>query len=192
VSEATVLFDSLIGVLSAISRDYGERAAASLQEELALKFSVKSEEIVNGVADAEKATESSKQTVSYQEPRVAINDTGLVARDVPERHKTHRQLRKALIENVMLTFFARNPAGVVTSDVTKELARLGLSEPAGTMRGRISGMRKGGLLSVDAGFGNYVITKSGHSLAKKAIIKYGFQIQLPEPPEPSPTETPAG
>jgi hypothetical protein len=173
-----VSFASLLREASELSAELGDRlealvrsgqhtAAAGLVAELSAKLPTYSEE--QGNEDSRKFGSSVGFGSAQEHVRTAksgVTDTGLSARDIDDRFKRQRHLRAQMLSDVLLIFFAMNQFGGVTSeDANRELARLGLTEPIGTIRSRASRLKSDGLLDRYAPFGRYRLTQEGHRLA---------------------------
>ena len=142
-------------------------------------------------ATASEHAQGGKEPPSAQEPQAEdaaedqtflheVKQSGIDARDILPKWIKDRSINATLRSDILLIFLARNPAGVISGDVFDELERLKLKEPVGTVRSRISELRKFDLVEQrsDSGSGLYKLTPKGLDAARKAIRKYGFTITL--------------
>jgi hypothetical protein len=172
----------------------GEQMSLGIIAALPNKLSQRHHQLVNAVlaenvSGPSKPDSTSNRPSSFQAGQ--IENCGIEARDLLNQHRNHQRLRKALIENMILIFLARNTHildGVVYANVTEEMKRLRLSDESNTLRGRLATLKKEGALEVPlkgegpiekSGHGFYKISAIGYEIANKALITYGLKIDLP-------------
>jgi hypothetical protein len=181
--------DKLAITLEAMKQHgYGD-AAKTFLNDLVFRMAASGKDRVNAesaLADAQAVDSTRDNSTQNQEeppasPPDGIQDSGIDARDVPQRFKRHRGLRSALCNDAILIFITRNPGGVTAQDISEEMSRIGLAEPKGTMLSRISKLRSSLLLQniMESRSGNYKATPEGRRLAEIAAKSYGFNINFP-------------
>lgn len=201
---------SFFASLSALHERGSESFAHQIYDDFAAKYrnafgqrpdekasATSSGDVTSTVATSEHDTTTASENAQEEQPPPApeqrpdethedqpllheVKQSGIEVRDILPKWLKDRSINATLRSDILLIFFAQNQAGVISSDIFDELDRLKLKEPVGTVRSRISELRKFDLVEQrsDSGSGVFRVTEKGREAAQKAIRKYGFKITL--------------